>query len=72
MTDPSPPDPSAPSDNTTLSSVLAGYEQDGFTDQFVIEDDGGLRCTTCGCTHDPHRVDALSLRRLEGASDPPT
>jgi hypothetical protein len=63
-------DPLAPSDNTTLSAVIAGCEQDGFTEQFVLEDDGVARCTVCGCPSPPAHLAASSLRRLEGASEP--
>jgi hypothetical protein len=59
-----------PSDNTTLTEVLARYEGEGFTSQFAARPGGEIHCFTCGQDHDPARVELVSLRRLEGASDP--
>jgi hypothetical protein len=59
-----------PSDNTTLSEVLARYEQAGFTGQFAARPGGDVHCYACGRDHDPASVELVSLRRLEGASDP--
>jgi hypothetical protein len=60
----------APSDNTTLLDVLSRYEQAGFTGQFGAEPGGLVHCYSCGRVLDPQRVELVSLRRLEGASDP--
>jgi hypothetical protein len=62
----------SPSDNTTLTAVLSDYAAAGFDGQFSVTDDGddGVRCTTCGTISDPSIIELLSLRRLEGASDP--
>lgn len=60
----------APSDNTTLTEVLAGYAEAGFTSSFAAQDGGAIRCDSCGSELDPEQVDMRSLRRLEGASDP--
>jgi hypothetical protein len=59
-----------PSDNTTLTSVLAGYEESGFDAAFAPMDDAAVECLTCGTTMPAARFTMLSLRRLEGASDP--
>lgn len=58
-----------PSDNTTLSSVIADYASGGYAEQFSVTDEG-VRCAVCGTTSDPGEVELRSLRRLEGASDP--
>ncbi len=65
-------DPSfgAPSDNTTLTEVLDGYADAGFTSSFGAQDGGTIRCDSCGSQLDANQVDMRSLRRLEGASDP--
>jgi hypothetical protein len=63
-------EPGAPSDNTTLLDVLARYETAGFTGQFGARPGGLVRCYTCGRDHRPDHVELVSLRRLEGASDP--
>lgn len=60
----------APTDPTTLTEVLADYGDAGFTGEFDVTDDAQLRCLSCMDELDPNRFDALSLRRLEGASDP--
>jgi hypothetical protein len=63
-------DAGAPSDNTTLMEVLARYEQAGFTGQFGARDGGAVHCFACGAEHPAAVVELVSLRRLEGASDP--
>jgi hypothetical protein len=71
MTSPGiPPDrPGAPSDMTTLAEVIADYEGAGFTGQFALDDDGCV--TGAGAAPlDPETLELVSLRRLEGASDP--
>lgn len=63
-----------PSDNTTLVDVLHRYETAGYTGQFGAAEtsDGatGVRCFTCNTVAPPETVEVVSLRRLEGASDP--
>jgi hypothetical protein len=63
-------DAGVPSDNTTLAEVLARYEAEGFTGQFAARPGGVVHCFACGRDHDPSSVELVSLRRLEGASDP--
>lgn len=71
MADHLPPgEQSTPSDNTTLTAVLDGYETAGFRAQFSPEQGGVLRCSSCESHIEPGRVEMHSLRRLEGASDP--
>jgi hypothetical protein len=60
----------APSDNTTLSSVLSAYASAGYDEQFTVEEDGSLQCCHCEQTARGDQVELHSLRRLEGASDP--
>lgn len=60
----------APSDNTSLVDVLAGYAEAGFGASFGAQEGGIVRCDTCGAELDPSRLVMRSLRRLEGASDP--
>ena len=64
------PQPAAPSDHTTLTEVLDGYVEAGFTSSFAAQDGGVVRCDACGSDLDPSRLHMESLRRLEGASDP--
>jgi hypothetical protein len=59
-----------PSDNTTLVDVLAKYQAAGFTTQFGVTADARVRCFHCGHVSEPSAVELVSLRRLEGASDP--
>ncbi len=60
----------APTDPTTLTEVLADYADAGFTGEFDVTDQAMVRCLTCMEELDPTGFDVLSLRRLEGASDP--
>lgn len=59
-----------PSDNTTLSAVLADFEAAGFTAQLIVNEDGSVDCASCAATIDPAELDVHEVRRLEGASDP--
>lgn len=59
----------APSDNTTLQSVLADFARDGFVDAYDVNDDGTL-CAPSGDPVAPENVTVVQMRRLEGASDP--
>jgi hypothetical protein len=61
---------SVPDDNTTLLEVLASYQAAGFRGDFSVADEGLVLCHTCRTLLDPNQVDEVSLRRLEGASDP--
>jgi hypothetical protein len=64
------PDHAAPSDNTTLTDVLDGYSEAGFTSSFAAQEGGFVRCDHCGSELDSSTIHMRSLRRLEGASDP--
>ncbi len=59
-----------PSDNTTLTTVLASYEGSGFDGSFSPKSDEVIECLSCGASHSASRFTVASLRRLEGASDP--
>ena len=58
-----------PSDNTTLTAILAGYASRGYEGQFTVDDDG-VRRAACGTVSEAEAVALDALRRLEGASDP--
>ena len=58
-----------PSDNTTLSAVLADYASGGYEGEFTVSDEG-VRCVSCGGSSAAGSFEIQSLRRLEGASDP--
>ena len=64
------PEHAAPSDHTTLTDVLEGYADAGFTASLAAQEGGVVRCDTCGSELDPGGIRMRSLRRLEGASDP--
>ena len=57
-------------DAATLSSVVDGYESDGFTGQFGVRADGMIECLTNHHLADADRFEVHALERLEGASDP--
>jgi hypothetical protein len=60
----------APSDNTTLTAVLADYESAGYGGQFEVMSETAISCLTCGEDSEPAEFAMAGLRRLEGASDP--
>ena len=59
----------SPSDNTTLTALLASYTTAGFDGSFLVADDA-IRCQSCQAVSQPSELRISSLRRLEGASDP--
>ncbi len=59
-----------PSDNTTLTEVLAGYEASGFDAPLTVVEGGSIECNSCGFTVAAKEYTMHSVRRLEGASDP--
>ena len=65
-----PPIEGAPSDNTTLMSVLADMAAQGFEGHVVVAEDGMLECVGCGARLPPDELVVERRRRLEGASDP--
>ena len=64
------PTPGAPSDSATLTEMLNSLADEGFVDQFVPVDGGAVECCRCSTTIDAAALDVVSMRRLEGASDP--
>lgn len=60
----------ASTESATVTSVLAGYADLGFTSQFSAIEGARLECHTCGQQMPAADVRMSSLRRLEGASDP--
>jgi hypothetical protein len=54
----------------TLVEVLDDFQRRGFTEDFLLDDNGSLCCRGCGCCRPPEAVDLDGLVRVEGASDP--
>jgi hypothetical protein len=71
---PEPPDietgEGVPSDNTTLVDVMNRYQEAGFDAQFGAAEGGMVHCYACGAHSRPEDAELVSLRRMEGASDP--
>jgi hypothetical protein len=60
-----------PSDNTTLTSILAGLTAEGYDHDFsVVPDAASMRCDACGTVSPAEAFAVDAIRRLEGASDP--
>src|SRR5688500_11313885 len=55
---------------TTLSEVLAGYGEGGYTGSFSAIDGAVVECHQCDASTPASDVRMSSLRRMEGASDP--
>lgn len=62
--------PGTPSDNTTLTSVLADFEAAGFTASFGAREGARLRCSACRQESAVGEFHLDGVRRMEGASDP--
>lgn len=60
----------APSDNTSMLELLGNYEEAGYGGQFSVVDDALVLCHTCRSRTEPESLAVMSMRRLEGASDP--
>ncbi|MPZ73053.1 MAG: hypothetical protein GEU74_07445 [Nitriliruptorales bacterium] len=63
-------DPQYARDPSSLTAILAQFEQDGFTGQFAVHDAGMLLCLQCRQEHPAASFVMTALRRTEGASDP--
>ncbi|HSP27037.1 MAG TPA: hypothetical protein VLN74_00720 [Ilumatobacteraceae bacterium] len=63
-------EPGAPSDNTTLTAILASLDDDGFGAQFVVREGAEIECLVCRNVSPASKFVARRSRRLEGASDP--
>ncbi len=59
-----------PNDNTSMLEVLRDYEAAGYAGQFSVVDDALVLCHTCRNRSEPGELAVVSMRRLEGASDP--
>lgn len=59
-----------PSDNTTLVAVINDLEAEGYTASFGARDGGRLHCSSCGQESQSGEFVVMTVRRLEGASDP--
>jgi hypothetical protein len=62
-------EPGVPSDRT-LVEVLDALRAEGFTDEIDVTEDGQLCCRSCGHCVPAQDMHLLTLRRIEGASDP--
>ena len=60
----------APSDNTTLSTILGDLEANGWTAQFGSRPEGTVLCFTCRAERPASDLAVEGIRRVEGASDP--
>lgn len=58
------------SDAMTLLEVIRTLEDDGYTGQFGVANDAGVRCFTCRTVSPARSVHVARLCRTEGASDP--
>ncbi len=56
--------------DATITDVLEGYAQGGFSSSFVVTDEAALECVECNTVSSAAVVKMSSLRRLEGESDP--
>jgi len=59
-----------PRDASTITEVLATFEQAGYRSQFVVRPGGALECTACHRNVHARDAHVHAFRRLEGASDP--
>ena len=60
----------APSDNTTISTILGDLEANGWKGQFGSRPEGAVLCFTCRAEYPSSELAVEGIRRVEGASDP--
>ena len=60
----------APSDTTTLVTVLAALADAGYTGDLFVTPEATVRCGSCRHEMAPADLQLDELRRIEGASDP--
>jgi len=53
-----------------MLEVLRDYAEAGYAGQFSVVEGGLVLCHTCRSRTEPGSLGVLSMRRLEGASDP--
>lgn len=63
-------DPQYARDPSSLTSILAQFEEEGFTGQFAVREAEMLLCLQCRQEHPAGEMEMSALRRTEGASDP--
>jgi hypothetical protein len=56
-------------DPVTVTALMDGGDEQGYTEQFVLTA-AGIRCLGCSELRPPEEYSVEALRRLEGASDP--
>ena len=57
-------------DATTVSEIVAFFEEQGYVMAFSVVEDAGLRCGACRTVSDAKAVVVNALARAEGPSDP--
>lgn len=62
-------DPNTAEGASTLIELLDAARDAGFTEQFIAQDDGTVRCGGCDRHVDAERLVVHGQGRLEGASD---
>ena len=70
MTDGPPTEAGAPSDYTTLQDVLREYAEGGWDGEVDAREGGDVRFRRCGHEAPASELEVVSVRRMEGASDP--
>ena len=63
------PDSNAAEGASTLIELLNAARDNGFTEQFIAQEDGTVRCAGCDRHVDAERLVVHAESRLEGASD---
>lgn len=62
--------PTTAPEGKSLIESIDQLEDAGFTGQFVPNEDGLIKCTSCQEAFEPSRLDVTERIRMEGASDP--
>ena len=57
-------------DPSSLTSIVAQFEEEGFAGQFAVREGAMLLCLQCRMEHPAAEIQMTALRRVEGASDP--
>ena len=63
-------DPQYARDPSSLTAIITQFEDEGFTGQYAVREEGDVLCLSCREQRPATDFDMSALRRTEGASDP--
>lgn len=69
-TDPTPDDDATNAGDLSLLPVLDAFAENGWSANHLTRPDGEMKCGGCGENTHSSKLEAITVHRIEGASDP--